>query len=92
MTIARDQLVEWWPLVDVTRLRIREGDLVIVRIAEGRQLTAAQVERIADALHDAYPLCPALVVDNGIDFVLRRAMPDMRAEDLIQPKRTTTME
>ena len=48
--------------------------------------------RLRMALEKALPGIDVLVADAALDFIVRHAMREMRAEDLDVPRRPTTME
>jgi hypothetical protein len=86
--VIRDRLVEWWPLVDVGKLRLTDGDVLLVRIVDSK-LT----HDLETAIDTAFPGRPILYIigKDNLDFGVRPRV-EMRAEDLVQPKRTTTMD
>jgi hypothetical protein len=90
MTVERAALVEYWPLVDVGKLALKPGDTVILRTL--KPITAEQAQRIRESFTQHFPDMAGVVVSADIDFIVKRPMPDMRAEDLVQPVRRTTME
>lgn len=53
MTISPLHLVEFWPLADVAKLKLKDGDKVVLRTT--RRLTESQRARIGDALIDGWP-------------------------------------
>jgi hypothetical protein len=89
MTIARTALVEFWPLVDIGRLDVREGDLVIVR-APAIVNDPLLRKHFAEVWERTFPGV-AYAVAGDMDFAVKRPMPEMRAEDLEQPERKGTM-
>jgi hypothetical protein len=93
VTVERAALVKFWPLVDIGKLALRPGDTVVIKskaLDESNDLLREFVHRFAEAFPGVTPL--VLTNADRLDFVVRRAMPDMRAEDLIQPERKGTME
>ena len=90
MTVERAALVEWWPLVDVAQLQLRPGDTVILRSA--KPLDAESRGHLRMAWEAALPGITALVANGALDIIVKRAMREMRAEDLEVPVRRTTME
>jgi hypothetical protein len=90
MTVERARMVQWWPLVDVGQLELRDGDTVILRApaplaAEGRAQLRAAWEQ-------AFPAVKVILTNGALDFIVWRPMAEMRAEDLVQPVRASTME
>jgi len=93
VTVERAQLAEFWPLVDIARLGIKEGDAVVLSIRDRELLAAEQRQRLRSTLEAALPGVRILVADAAkLDFIVHRPMPEMRAEDLVQPERPRNME
>lgn len=93
MTVERAQLAEFWPLVDIARLGIKEGDAVVLSIRDRDLMAPEARQRLRDTLEAALPNVRILVADAAkLDFVVHRPMPEMRAEDLVQRERTKNME
>jgi hypothetical protein len=90
VTVERAALVEWWPLVDVAQLKLRPGDTVILR--SKMPLDAESRGHLRMAWENALPGITALVANGDLDIIVKPAMREMRAEDLVQPVRQTTME
>ena len=90
MTVERAALVEWWPLVDVGRMELNPDDTVILRSAQ--PLSAEARSRIRAAWEQAFPAQKIIITNGPLEFMVWRPMPEMRAEDLVQPVRRSTME
>jgi hypothetical protein len=90
MTVERARMVEWWPLVDMAKVEASEDDVVILRLVE--PLSYAGMERLREEWKRAFPKHQAVVLAAGLEVIVKRAMPEMRAEDLVQPERKGTME
>jgi hypothetical protein len=91
MTVERAAMVEFWPLVDVAKLELRPGDTVIVRsprIVENPYLRRHFVR----LWQSQFPGIGHLFDDGTTELIVKRPMPEMRAEDLVQPERKGTME
>jgi hypothetical protein len=92
MTVERAAFVEFWPLVDVAKLELKPGDLVIVsgkRLVDDPTLRQRFIEVWQRHARDVACI---FVDDADTKLIVKRAMPTMRAEDLKQPKRQTTMD
>lgn len=73
MTVARTALVEWWPLADVGKLDVREGDVVVIRTVV--PIPEIQKQRIVADWALAFPGIKAAVVAKAdIDFAVERAI------------------
>jgi hypothetical protein len=93
MTVERAVLVEYWPLVDVGLLDIVPGDVVVVNVHDRTLLEMPARQQLRETLERALPGVTLVVAEPGkLDFIVRRAMPEMRAEDLVQPARPRNME
>jgi hypothetical protein len=93
VTIERAALVEFWPLVDIARVGIKEGDAVVLSIRDRELLGSEARQRLRETMEAALPGVRILVADAAkLDFIVHRSMPEMRAEDLLQPERTRNME
>jgi len=90
MTVERAALVEWWPLVDVGRLELRPGDTVVLRSAT--PLPVETRARLRAAWEQAFPDMKVIVTNGALDFIVWQPSREMRAEDLVQPPRRSTME
>jgi hypothetical protein len=93
MTVSRNQLVEYWPLVDIGKLDLKPGDVVVFR-SDWLCEDSSHRFQFFQRWRVAFPLvtCVAISRSDEPDFVIQRAMPEMRAEDLVQPERKGTME
>jgi len=93
MTVMRTELVQWWPLVDIAKLgELKPGDTFILRLVK-----PMQQDDLAKMCGQVARVCPAgveVLVFNGeeLEIGFRRAMREMRAEDLEIPERPKTME
>jgi hypothetical protein len=88
--VIRDKLIEFWPLVDVGKLNLGAGDVLVVRVINNA--SEASTEQMKAAFARAFPGQPVIwTTRDGPDFVVRPRV-EMRAEDLVQPKRATTMD
>lgn len=94
MTIERAALVEFWPLVDIARVGIKEGDAVVLSIRDRELLGTEARQRLRATIEAALPPGVRILVADAakLDFIVHRSMPEMRAEDLLQPERTRNME
>lgn len=87
---VRDLLIRWWPLVDVGKLRLSEGDMLVVRII--KNASEVSTDEMKAAFAEAFPGKPVIwITRDDADFAVRPRV-EMRAEDLVQPVRKTTME
>ena len=94
MTVERGALAEFWPLVDIARLRIQAGDAVVLSIRDRELLAAPARKRLRETMEKALPPGVRILVADAdkLDFIVHRAMPEMRVEDLVQPERPRNME
>jgi hypothetical protein len=90
VTVERAQLVEFWPLADVGRIGLKPGDTVIIRATAA--LPAETRGRLREAWQAAFPGVKVIVANGPLEFVVWQPMPELRAEDLVQPVRPTTMD
>ena len=86
MTVERADLVKFWPLVDVGKLDLREGDVIVANSAVLADDGALR-RRFLEIWQRLFPGVRCVVAAGDIDFIIKRAMPEMRAEDLDQPER-----
>ena len=93
MTVERAAMVEFWPLVDIGRLSLNDGDAVVLSVLDRNLLAGPARQRLRETIERALPGVRILVADAGkLDFIVHRAMPEMRPEDLVQPERQGNME
>jgi hypothetical protein len=90
VTVERAKLVEFWPLVDVGRIGLKPGDSVILRAPAA--LSAETRSRLREAWQAAFPEVKVIVANGPLEFIIHQPAPEMRAEDLVQPVRPTTMD
>lgn len=86
---VRDQLIQWWPVVDVGKIALTDADVLVVRVID----EAAFNDELEATVKAAFPgrLVLYAVGKDCLDFATRPRV-QMRPEDLVQPKRVTTMD